>query len=147
MSTGCNPSRLSFQGAGRRCVEAGFDGGELTENAGALLICEYFERSSLIDGLHACFTDARDQDRVEHPLSSLLRQRMVGCQTRKSPPSCDRFKTGVRSKNDQPPVVCESPGSAVEVGRFLKSCVEDGQFPDLRGAALDDSRAGSPTRG
>ena len=78
MLTGCNSSRLSFQGAGRRRVEAGFDGGELTANAGALLIREYFERSPLIDGLRACFTDARDQDRVEHPLTSLLRQRIAG---------------------------------------------------------------------
>ena len=78
MPTGCNPSRLSFQGAGSRRVEAGFDGGELTDNAGGLLLREYFERSSLIDGLQECFTDRRDPARVEHPLPSLLRQRIAG---------------------------------------------------------------------
>lgn len=77
MPTRCNPSRLSFQGAGGRRVEAGFDGGKLTENAGGLLIREYFERSSLIEGLHECFTDGRDPNRIEHPLTSLLRQRIA----------------------------------------------------------------------
>ena len=77
MRTGCNPARLRFQGAGGRRVEAGFDGGELTSNGGALLIREYFERSPLIDDLQQCFTDRRDPDRVEHPLSSLLRQRIA----------------------------------------------------------------------
>lgn len=78
MPTGCNSSRLLFQGAGKRRVEAGFDGGELTANGGALLIREYFERSSLIDGLLECFTDGRDPDRIEHCLASLLRQRIGG---------------------------------------------------------------------
>ena len=67
MCTACNSARLSFQGAGSCCVEAGFDGGELTLNAGALLLCEYFERSSLIAGLQESFTDRRGPDRVEHP--------------------------------------------------------------------------------
>jgi hypothetical protein len=78
MRTGCNSARLSFQGAGSRRVEAGFDGGELTSNAGALLIREYFERSKLIEGLRECFADGRAPERIEHPLSSLLKQRIAG---------------------------------------------------------------------
>ena len=48
MSTQCNPKRFQFQGLGGRTVVGGFDGGEITSDAGGLLLREVEKRTGVI---------------------------------------------------------------------------------------------------
>jgi hypothetical protein len=57
-------------------VEAGFTGGQITSDGGALLLREAGRKINLFDRLAGCFTDKRAADRVEHPLQSMLAQRI-----------------------------------------------------------------------
>lgn len=78
MITECTPIQMDFQGVGRRKVEASFDGGHLSSDGGALLLCEVEERSTIIDRFAVCFSDRRDARFVEHGVVELLRQRVFG---------------------------------------------------------------------
>jgi hypothetical protein len=62
---------------GRR-VEAAFDGGAVTSDAGALLLREVDRTIGLIDRVRACFWDGRDPGRVAHSLKALISQRIIG---------------------------------------------------------------------
>ena len=48
MSTHCNPAQLSFQALGRRRVQADFDGGRITSDAGGLLLREAAKTTGMI---------------------------------------------------------------------------------------------------
>jgi hypothetical protein len=55
-----------------------FTGGHLSSDGGSLLIREIDEHLGLSRRLSSCFTDLRDQRWVEHPLRSLIAQRVHG---------------------------------------------------------------------
>lgn len=57
MQTECIPEQFEFEGFGRRRVVAGFDGGAITLDAGALLLRETDRAIGLIDRVAGCFTD------------------------------------------------------------------------------------------
>ncbi len=57
---------------------AGFDGGAITSNAGALLLGQLDHGLKLVDRFAGCFTDRRDPRLVEHRLETLLAQRIFG---------------------------------------------------------------------
>jgi hypothetical protein len=57
---------------------ARFDGGDISSDAGALLLREAERATGLIDHVAACFTDHRDPRYVEHSLEELLAQRIYG---------------------------------------------------------------------
>lgn len=78
MNTHCNGSQMEFQAVGRRKVQADFDGGHLSSDSGALLLREVDLRLGITERLGACFVDHRDQDRIEHTLPEMLRQRVFG---------------------------------------------------------------------
>ena len=78
MKTECTPVQIEFQGLGRRKVEAAFDGGHISSDGGALLLRETDARFGVTERLAECFTDLRDQERVEHSVLELLRQRVYG---------------------------------------------------------------------
>jgi len=73
MKTECNATQLTFQGLGRRRVEAEFGAGLVTTDAGALLIREVATSTRMIKRIAACFTDGRDPSQVEHLLPARLR--------------------------------------------------------------------------
>ena len=50
----------------------------MTSDGGALLLHEVDGKINLLRRLTACFADKRSADRFEHPLSSLLAQRIFG---------------------------------------------------------------------
>lgn len=77
-ATGCNAERLEFQPDGRRRVEAAFDAGRVTSDGGLALLRELVVRSGVIRQFAACFTDNRDQSRIEHTVEELLTQRVLG---------------------------------------------------------------------
>lgn len=78
MTAECQPVQLEFQDLGRRRVVGDFDGGNITSDAGALLLRELEHRRGLIQQFSRCFVDGRDQRYVEHSLPSLLAQRVFG---------------------------------------------------------------------
>jgi hypothetical protein len=78
MPTQCICEQLSFEGFDGRRVVAGFDGGAVTSDAGALLLRETDRAITLMDRLAACFRDGRDPGRVVHSLRTLVGQRIIG---------------------------------------------------------------------
>ena len=57
---------------------AGFDGGAITSDAGALLLGAADRAIGLVRRFAACFRDARAPERVEHELATLVGQRVFG---------------------------------------------------------------------
>ena len=77
MPTQCISEQLRFEGFDGRRVEAAFDGGAVTSDAGALLLRETDRAIGLIDRVAACFSDGRDPGRVVHSLRTLIGQRII----------------------------------------------------------------------
>jgi Transposase DDE domain group 1 len=78
MTTECSQSSFEFHSLNQRKVIAKFDGGNITSDAGVLLLREVEKRTGLIAGLAQCFTDYRDARWVEHTVEELLGQRLYG---------------------------------------------------------------------
>ena len=84
MPTQCNPDQLHFAPVEGRSVVAAFDGGAITSDAGALLLGATDRAIGLVARFAACFQDARDPERLEHDVSTLVGQRVFG----EADPSC-----------------------------------------------------------
>ena len=67
-----------FQGLDGREVVGRFDGGEITSNAGGVLLRDVEQRTWILGRLSECFTDHRDLDRIEHSVDALIKQRILG---------------------------------------------------------------------
>jgi Transposase DDE domain group 1 len=78
MPTECNPALFEFAPVAGRQVMAGFDGGAITSDAGALLLGETDRAIRLTERFAACFTDARAAELVEHQIATLVTQRIIG---------------------------------------------------------------------
>src|SRR5512134_1369841 len=78
MPTQCISEPLHFEGFDGRRVEAAFDGGAVTSDAGALLLRETDRVIGLIDRVAACLWDGRDPVRAEHSLRTVIGQRIIG---------------------------------------------------------------------
>jgi hypothetical protein len=74
--TECNQSRFDCEAHFTQKVVADFEGGTLTSDGGALLLRQTDRRIGLLKRLAACFSDHRRQDRVEHPVETLVAQRV-----------------------------------------------------------------------
>jgi hypothetical protein len=74
----CTPTLFEFEAVERRAVVAGFDGGDITSNAGALLLGQVDRGLGLMRRFAACFTDRRNPRFVEHRLETLVGQRVFG---------------------------------------------------------------------
>jgi hypothetical protein len=61
---------------GRRRVQADFDGGTITSDAGGLLLREVDPGGWILRTFAECFDDYRDPDRIEHTVEQLVRQRV-----------------------------------------------------------------------
>ena len=78
MQTECSSEVLEFEGCAGRRVVAAFDGGELTSDAGALLLRRVDRVLDLSGRVAGCFADHRCQDLVEHSVQALVCQRIAG---------------------------------------------------------------------
>lgn len=78
MQTECIADQFEFTSVERRRVEAGFDGGQITSDAGALLLGATDRAIGLIDRFASCFEDRRCQELVEHSVGTLAGQRVFG---------------------------------------------------------------------
>ncbi|PCC74139.1 transposase [Nannocystis exedens] len=77
-TTRCIRTEFDFQPAGRRRVEAAFDGGRVSSDGGLLLLRELTKSSGVFRDFAACFRDHRDPSRIEHTVEELLAQRVLG---------------------------------------------------------------------
>jgi hypothetical protein len=78
MPTECSPALFEFTPVAGRAVVAGFDGGAITSDAGALLLGATDRAIGLVRRFAACFQDARSPERVEHAVTTLVGQRVFG---------------------------------------------------------------------
>jgi len=78
MPTECNTELFDFAPVVRRAVVAGFDGGAITSDAGALLLGATDRAIRLVDRFSQCFIDRRSQELVEHLVPTLVGQRVFG---------------------------------------------------------------------
>lgn len=76
--TECTQSSFQFAALYRREVVADFDGGDITTDAGGLLLRQVDRRLHLTERLAACFTDHRRADKIEHAVRELVAQRLYG---------------------------------------------------------------------
>jgi len=78
METECTAGQLEFHGLGRRVVVGEFDGGKISSDSGGLLLREVEQRTHILKRLAGCFVDHRDPGQLEHPVESLIKQRVMG---------------------------------------------------------------------
>jgi hypothetical protein len=78
MPTECSPTLFEFAPVAGRAVVAGFDGGAITSDAGALLLGAADRAIGLVGRFAACCSDARDPERIEHAVAALVGQRIFG---------------------------------------------------------------------
>ncbi|MDL2408215.1 transposase, partial [Rhizobium calliandrae] len=77
MQTQCISEQLEFEGFDGHKVVAGFDGGAITSDAGALLLRQVARAIGLFDRVAACFVDRRDRDCTVHSVRTLVGQRIA----------------------------------------------------------------------
>ena len=78
MPTECSAERFDFGVVEGRAVEAAFDGGLVTSDAGALLLGAADRAIDLVGRFADCFRDHRRQDLIEHAVGTLIGQRVFG---------------------------------------------------------------------
>jgi hypothetical protein len=76
--TQCNQSSFGFEACGKREIVARFDGGMISSDGGAFLLCQTDQRLNLLPRLAMCFLDGRNQEQVEHSILEMLSQRIYG---------------------------------------------------------------------
>ena len=78
MRTECIADLFGFAPVEGRRVEASFDGGMITSDAGGLLLGATDRAIGLIERFAQCFTDHRDPELIEHEVRTLVGQRVFG---------------------------------------------------------------------
>jgi hypothetical protein len=78
MPTECSRDLFGYEVVEGRQVVAAFDGGQVTSDAGALLLGATNRALGLVRRLARCFTDGRAPELVEHTVETMLMQRICG---------------------------------------------------------------------
>ena len=78
MPTQCSRDLFGFEVVEGRQVVAAFDGGEVTSDAGALLLGATDRAIGLVQRFAACFDDGRVRGQVEHTIETMVAQRVFG---------------------------------------------------------------------
>ena len=78
MEAQCIQEQMAFQQLGRRGVIGRFDGGQISSDAGGLLLREVEKRFGILERFSGCFRDYRDPQRIEHSVETLIGQRVYG---------------------------------------------------------------------
>ena len=76
--TECKPKPFEFHALGSREVVANFDGGDITSDAGGLMLREVEQRTGILNKFAACFVDYRNAEAIEHSVADLVAQRVYG---------------------------------------------------------------------
>ena len=78
MHTECTTKLFEFEAVDQRGLVAGFDGGDITSNAGGLLLGQVDRGLGLVRRFAQCFSDRRDPRYTEHRVETLVEQRILG---------------------------------------------------------------------
>src|SRR6201990_1112724 len=78
MPTECSAESFDFGTVEGRCVEAAFDAGLVTSDAGALLLGATDRAIRMMDRFASCFHDERRPEYNEHEVATLVGQRVFG---------------------------------------------------------------------
>src|SRR3982075_4458110 len=78
MPTECSADLFEFAPVEGGEVVAGFDGGAISSDAGALLLGATDRAIGMMDRFASCFHDERRQDLIEHEIVTLVGQRVFG---------------------------------------------------------------------
>ena len=78
MPTQCSRDLFGYEVVEGRQVVAAFDGGDNTSDAGGLLLGATDRTIGLVGRFAACFIDGRAQAQVEHPIETMVAQRVFG---------------------------------------------------------------------
>ena len=78
MRTECSTDLFGFAPVEGRAVVAGFDGGQMTSEAGAMLLGATDRQIRLVERFAGCFTDHRAVELIEHTIPRLVGQRVFG---------------------------------------------------------------------
>jgi hypothetical protein len=78
MPTRCSRDLFGYEVVEGRRVVAAFDGGEVTSDAGGLLLGATDRAIGLVGRFAVCFADGRTQTQVEHTVAALVAQRVFG---------------------------------------------------------------------
>jgi hypothetical protein len=78
MPTQCSRDLFGYEVVEGRQVVAAFDGGEVTSDAGALLLGATDRAIGLVTRFATCFADGRAQAQVEHSIAAMVAQRVFG---------------------------------------------------------------------
>ena len=150
---------------GRRRVEADFNGGRLTSDAGLLLLREVEREMGLVDQINACLPDPRDPAMIEHEQSAMLAQRVYAIaggyedlndhQTMRHDPAL-QLAARVEPEEDQPlaspPTLCRLEGRvtrkalAAMQGVLVEQFIAAHPSPPQR-IVLDFDATDDPTHG
>ena len=76
--TECKPKPFEFHALGSREIVANFDGGDITSDAGGLMLREVEQRTGILKKFSGCFVDYRNAEATEHPVEDLVAQRVYG---------------------------------------------------------------------
>jgi hypothetical protein len=76
MQTQCSADLFGFARVESRAVVAGFDGGKITSDAGALLLGATDRAIRLVERFADCFADSRAPELIEHTVGTLVGQRV-----------------------------------------------------------------------
>ncbi len=135
-TTGILPGLPAIAG---KPVHVGFDGGQLTSDAGILLLAAIEQRLKIAERLAACIEDPRDPDRVLHGLTEMIRYRALliaagypdgnDCDALKSDPA---FKMAVGRLPESGEDLCSQPTisrlenlpGAIALKRMMAAMVE-----------------------
>jgi hypothetical protein len=75
--TECTTNEIRSKSQGGRELVARFDGGEITSDAGVLLLGAVEGRRRILGRLASCFTDHRSPTRIEHSVEEMVSQRVL----------------------------------------------------------------------
>jgi hypothetical protein len=78
MPTQCSRDLFGYEAVEGRQVVAAFDGGEVTSDAGGLLLGATDRAIGLVERFAGCFEDGRVQAQVEHSVAAMVAQRVFG---------------------------------------------------------------------
>jgi hypothetical protein len=76
MKTHCNQKTFEFQTQNQRKIVAHFNGGNISSDAGGLLLRQVERITGIVSQFAGCFTDHRDPDLIEHAVEDLIAQRI-----------------------------------------------------------------------
>jgi hypothetical protein len=78
METECTAKQIEFKGLGKRKVVCDFSGGDVSSDAGGLLLREVDYSQKIVEQFASCFKDYRKPELIEHSVLELISQRVYG---------------------------------------------------------------------